>query len=87
MARTLVHRALESFWEAYLALPKEIQALADKNFTLLKDNSSHPSLHFKKVGESWSARVGRDYRALAIEEDGIFYWYWIGSHSHYDRLV
>jgi hypothetical protein len=59
MATTLTHRALLSFWQAYDTLPLEIQQLADKNFELLKLNSAHPSLHFKKVGDSWSARVAR----------------------------
>lgn len=87
MATTLNHRALTSFWQAYEALPTEIRQLADRNFELLKQNSGHPSLHLKKVGDSWSVRVGRDYRALALQEDGVFYWYWIGSHSQYDHLI
>jgi hypothetical protein len=42
----------------------DIRNLADKNFQLLKADSSHPSLHFKKVGKVWSARVGSNYRAV-----------------------
>jgi len=37
-----------SFWKEYEKLPKHIQELADKNFEILKENSMHPSLHFKK---------------------------------------
>jgi hypothetical protein len=44
-----------------------VQQLADENFALLKSNPQHPSLHFKKVGRFWSARVGLQYRALAVE--------------------
>ncbi len=52
-----------------------------------KENPRHPSLHFKKVGRFWSARVGLQHRALAVEvEDGLL-WFWIGSHADYDRLV
>jgi hypothetical protein len=36
---------------------------------LLKENPRHPSLHLKKVGRFWSARVGSRYRALAVEVD------------------
>lgn len=43
------HRTLPRFWEDYKRLPKDIQALADKNFELLKTDPHHPSLHFKKV--------------------------------------
>jgi hypothetical protein len=45
------------------------------------------SLHLKKVGRFWSARVGLRYRALAIEVDEDLLWFWIGSHADYDRLI
>ncbi len=32
-------------------------------------------------------RVGRDYRALGRESDQYIVWFWIGSHSDYDKLV
>jgi hypothetical protein len=35
----------------------------------------------------WSARVGSDYRALALEEADGFSWIWIGTHAEYDRLL
>jgi hypothetical protein len=81
------HFASPGFWHFYKALPAEIRSLADKNFQLLRDDPSHPSLHFKKVGRFRSARVGRQYRALAVEvEDGLL-WFWIGNHTEYDRLI
>ena len=51
------HLASPKFWEAYDNLPENARALADKSFALLKQNPQHPSLHFKKVGSYWSARV------------------------------
>lgn len=81
------HSASSRFWERYAALPEEIQALADKSYELLKGDPKHPSLHFKKLGKLWSARVGLHHRALAVEvEDGML-WVWIGTHAEYDRLV
>jgi len=50
-------------------------------------NSTHPSLHFKKVGGLWSARVNREIRALAVPDGGDFIWFWIGDHREYDRLI
>ena len=47
----------------------------------------HPSLHFKKVGEMWSARVGLHYRALAIEDGEDSLWVCIGTHAEYDLLL
>jgi hypothetical protein len=80
------HSASSQFWRCYDALPPEIRALADKSFALLKENPRHPSLHFKKLGELWSARVGLHHRAVAIEvEDGLL-WVWIGTHAEYNRF-
>jgi hypothetical protein len=42
-------------------LPSEVRALADQAYARLKQDSRHPSLHFKKVGRFWSARVGAPY--------------------------
>jgi hypothetical protein len=71
----------------YKALPSSIRKLADANFALLKRNPRHPSLQFKKVGRFWSVRVGLRYRALAVEADDGYLWFWIGSHADYDRLI
>jgi len=57
------HHTSPSFWAAFEELPTEIQALARANYELLRENPRHPSLHFKKVGENWSVRVGLGYRA------------------------
>lgn len=61
--------------------------IARKNYELLKENPKHPSLHFKKVGKLWSARIGSNYRALATEDEGDYVWVWIGTHEEYDRLL
>ena len=81
------HFASGAFWRAYKALPADIRERADKNFALLKAQPSHPSLHFKKVGDFWSVRIGLRYRALATSVDGDMIWFWIGSHADYDKLI
>lgn len=81
------HHASPGFWALYEALPVEVRELADKSFDLLKTDPRHPSLHFKKVGKQWSARVGVHYRALAVEIDDGMLWIWIGTHAEYDKLV
>ena len=81
------HFASPEFWFHYRLLPEAIQNLADKNFTLLKENPRHPSLRLKKVGVFWSVRVGISYRALGkVREEGIV-WTWIGSHADYDSMI
>lgn len=81
------HFASPAFWECYRRLPQHVQALADKNYEILKENPKHPSLHLKKVNQYWSVRVGISYRALAVEVKEGLLWFWIGSHADYDRLL
>ena len=81
------HYTHPDFWKHYEKLPKTVQNLADKNFELLKKNHHHPSLHFKNTGRFWSVRIGLNHRALAVEREKEFIWFWIGSHSTYDKLI
>jgi hypothetical protein len=83
----LKHVASAKFWAHYESLPVEVRATADKSFALLKDNPRYPSLHFKKVGALWLARVGEQYRVLGKDIDGAVLWFWIGTHADYDKLV
>jgi len=65
----------------------QVRKLADTSYELLKADLSHPSLHFKKIGKYRAVRIGLHYRALAVEvADGLL-WFWIGSHSEYDKLL
>lgn len=81
------HFASPDFWFHYRLLPEAIQELADKNFSLLKENSRHPSLRLKKVGDFWSARVGLGYRAIGKERAEGIVWVWIGTHAEYDAMI
>ena len=81
------HRASPRFWSCYHRLPEEIRRLADRNYETLRNDPHHPSLHFKKVGTLWSARVGLHYRAVAVEDGSDMIWVWIGTHAEYDRIV
>ena len=81
------HFASRAFWESYEKLPPPVQKQADRCFELLKANPQHPSLHFKTIGKYRSVRIGLHYRALAVEvADGLL-WFWIGSHSDYDKML
>lgn len=77
----------KSFRAGYARLPRAVRELARKNYRLWLRSPRHPSLHFKPIGDYWSVRVGLSYRALGREKDGTLYWFWIGHHSEYDRLV
>jgi len=54
------------FWTSYRTLPPEIKRRARAAYRLWQNNPRHPSPCFKKVGEPWSVRVGKGYRALAL---------------------
>lgn len=81
------HFTSPSFWELYERLPENIKELADKNYKLLKENPHHPSLHLKKVENYWSVRIGKRYRAIAVEVEMGLLWFWIGTHAEYDRFL
>ncbi len=54
----MIHHTTADFWDSYEQLPEFIQRVADANDELLRADSRHPSLHFKRVGRLWSVRVG-----------------------------
>ncbi len=81
------HFATPQFWQCYHSLPNNIQTLADNNYEILKENSRHPSLHFKRINNYWSVRVGLHYRALGVAYEGDVIWFWIGHHAEYDKLI
>ncbi len=80
-------RTTRSFREAFIALPRDVQARAKMAYQLWRDNPALPGLRFKRVGNEVSVRVGRNYRALGILQGDTVYWYWIGSHDDYERLL
>ena len=77
----------DDFWDAYAELPLNVQRRVPQKFQLLRQNPRHPSLRFKKVGDLWTIRVSRGYRALARKVEGIFIWFWIGTHDEYVRRI
>jgi hypothetical protein len=75
------------FRSAFAALPREVQDRARKAYFLWRKNQRHPSLHFKKVGKIWSARIDGNHRALAHVVGDTAYWFWIGTHAEYEILI
>ncbi|MCI0426407.1 MAG: hypothetical protein L0Z46_00145 [Nitrospiraceae bacterium] len=76
-----------SFWRAYSALPAEVKAQALKAYRLWLENPRHPSLRFELKGDYWAVRITRGWRALAREHEGTMYWFWIGTHDDYERML
>lgn len=80
-------RATSKFWNAYSALPANLQRLALKQYRLWLSDVRHPSVNFKKVGRYWSARITDDHRALGVMTGDTVIWFWIGSHAEYERII
>jgi len=76
-----------SFRKALKELPSDVQQRAREAYKLWRENPNLPGLRFKRVGDRVSVRIGRDYRALGILQGNTVYWYWIGKHDKYDRII
>ena len=80
----------KEFWNLFDALPKEIRNQAVKAYDAWNNNSTHPILHFKSIHSAeplYSVRISRSYRALGLKERNTITWFWIGSHSEYEKLI
>ena len=85
-------RLTHEFIAAFAALPDRIKRPARKNYRFWSQNPAHPSLDFKRIGNSVPAyyiRVGIGWRALGVhdETDDTITWFWIGSHAEYDGIL
>ena len=85
----MIHYTSPRFWDCYARLPQDIRLQARRNYRLLLQDPNHPSLRFKKLKgrDLWSARISKDYRAVAMPVEGGLQWFWIGTHADYDRLI
>ncbi len=79
------------FKALYDALPKRIQREADNAYRRFKADPAHPALNFERIQGThelvYSVRVGLSHRALAVRTEDRWVWFWIGSHSEYDKLL
>ncbi len=94
-----VHRRSKGFKDLYLALPERERREAVEAYHLMVSHPKHVSLrlHYlddvKFVGpENTSGKslisvaVAWGYRAVALVDstEGVWIWFWIGSHGIYD---
>lgn len=81
---------LPSFLDLYRALPEPVRQQARQAYALFQGDPQHPSLRFRRVHPTrpiFSARVGLQYRAVGVRDGDDIFWFWIGSHAEYDRLL
>lgn len=81
---------LPEFLTLHRALPEQVRQQARQAYALFRQDPHHPSLRFRQVHPSrpiFSARVGLHYRVVGVRDGEDIFWFWIGSHSEYDRLL
>lgn len=86
----MISKTTKRFRAALEALPPSVRKQAREAYSLFRQNPYHPSLGFKQVhtvDPIYSARIGLHHRALGIRTGDEIVWFWIGSHSEYDKLL
>ena len=86
----MISRTTDGFWKLYEALPEQIQHRAKVAYQRFQQNPYHPGLQFKQVHGNepiYTVRINRDYRAVGVKDANEIVWFWIGSHSDYDKLL
>lgn len=81
---------LPQFWTLYRALPEQVRRQARQAYAVFQQDPHHPGLRFRQVHATRpivSARVGLHYRVIGLRDGGDVFWFWIGSHAEYDRLL
>ena len=80
----------EEYHKLFAKLPSDVQKQAQKANRLFEENPYYPSLQFKCVNEKksrYSVRVNKSYRVVGKKEGDTIFWYFIGTHTDYERLL
>jgi hypothetical protein len=87
-APKLPSKRTASFKKLYLSLPEKAQKEADEAYRRFKADPDYPGLGFKHItGQYYSVRISGSYRALAMLRAGYWLWFWIGTHTEYDKIL
>ena len=85
-----ISRPSAEFFEEYRRLPRHIREKIKRAHRLFLNNPWHGSLDFKPIRSMsgiYSARIDDQYRALGRREGNVIYWFWVGPHDEYDRMI
>ena len=83
-------QALPQFWKLYYASPQIIRRRIASAYRKWLNNPDHLGLQFKRVGlrrPVYSVRVNDSYRVLGLLEEDTIYWFWVGPHDQYERVI
>lgn len=80
----------ERFRKMFRQLPEQTRRQAREAYKFFKQNPYHPSLRFKQIHPAkpiYSVRITIDFRAVGTRDGDEIVWFWIGSHTDYDKLI
>lgn len=83
-------RTTAQFRQLFANLPEQVQEQTRAAYHQFQEDPSYPSLRFKKVHPElpiYSVRISKNYRAVGQLDGDTVIWFWVGSHSEYDRLL
>jgi hypothetical protein len=86
----VISHTTDKFRKAFRNLPAPVQSKARKAFHLWRQDPGNPLLHYKQVHRSkpvYSIRIGLGWRAVGLKAENQMIWFWVGSHSNYDKLI
>jgi len=86
----MISHTTQRFRKLFEKLPKNIQRQGKDAYKKFRVDPYHPGLHFKSVHSTrpiYSVRIAKDYRAVGIQKNNEILWFWIGSHSEYEKLL
>jgi plasmid maintenance system killer protein len=71
-------------------LPAQVKRQAAEAYRRFAADPNHPSLKFKKLppyNDVWSVRINAEYRAIGRWRGDVILWFFIGTHSDYERVL
>lgn len=83
-------RTTAQFRKLFANLPQQVKAQTRAAYRQFKGDPNYPSLRFKKVHPElpiYSVRISKSYRAVGQLEGDTVIWFWVGSHTDYDKLL
>ena len=79
-----------SFKKSFAKLPDNIKQKAKSVYRIWIKDPHNKVLQFKKIHKTkpiYSVRIDINYRVLGIISGNTIVWFWIGSHSDYDKII
>lgn len=86
----MISHTNKQFRKLLRALPPRVQKEARQAYLKWRRDPRHSSLHFKPIHPTepiYSVRIALGWRAVGVRSGDTVIWYWVGSHSDYDRLI